>query len=346
MPPKGGRVKNDDPNAPKKPPSAYMAWLTKVRTRIAEEVGSARVSDVMKVASVRWKALPEEKRARLMANAKQARAAWKQELAAYEASRTRTHWVDGADADAAVDSVAAAAPGDVRLEGKAVPDLKDVPSEALLAELSRRLKAFEQPIVEVGATAKPRSANATAACLDTPVVTTPAAKQQRTAKAMGNAVGESPLLEKADGVENAAGQIEKQHLKKKGANGIALSESTLLEDGVERAVVVARKQRIRQESAKRSERTSPNEAVDTGAVAAVEENVQASQAPKGARGGLHTTENIFTAGFRVWLAKRALQIEADLGPGGSVRKEGKRRWALLSAAKRAKWDCRADASSS
>merc|ERR1719494_850805 len=75
-----------DPNAPKRPLSAYMLYAGSVRAEIAAANPDMAAKDIMKEQSVWWKALSETERAPWMAKAEKAKAKHQKILAKYQKS--------------------------------------------------------------------------------------------------------------------------------------------------------------------------------------------------------------------------------------------------------------------
>merc|ERR1719494_1765444 len=76
-----------DPNAPKRPLSAYMLYAGSVRAEIAAANPDMAAKDIMKEQSVWWKALSETERAPWVAKAAKATARHQKVLAKYHTSR-------------------------------------------------------------------------------------------------------------------------------------------------------------------------------------------------------------------------------------------------------------------
>ena len=79
--------KAKDPNAPKRPKNAYMMWLDENRSRIKEELGTSKVSEVAKAAGVEWKALDSEVRGPYEERAAEAKAAYQELKGTYVAPK-------------------------------------------------------------------------------------------------------------------------------------------------------------------------------------------------------------------------------------------------------------------
>ena len=80
--------KAKDPNAPKRPKNAYMMWLEENRSRIKEELGTSKVSEVAKAAGVEWKTLEPEARKPFDERAAEAKAAYNEIKGTYVPSKT------------------------------------------------------------------------------------------------------------------------------------------------------------------------------------------------------------------------------------------------------------------
>merc|ERR1719334_753806 len=82
-----------DPNAPKRPTSAYMLYAASVRAEIVRANPGMEVSAVMKEQAVWWKALSEEERAPWVKKAEAAKAKYQKLLAKYQQSRSYQAYV-------------------------------------------------------------------------------------------------------------------------------------------------------------------------------------------------------------------------------------------------------------
>merc|ERR1719204_353787 len=76
-----------DPNAPKRPTSAYMLYAASVRKEILRANPDMEVSAVMKEQGVWWKALSEAERAPWVKKAEAAKAKYAKHLAKYQKTR-------------------------------------------------------------------------------------------------------------------------------------------------------------------------------------------------------------------------------------------------------------------
>lgn len=72
-----------DPNAPKKPLTAYFAWMNENRARIKEENPDAGLGEISKIAGREWKDVDEDERAELDANYKKGMEEYKKLMADY-----------------------------------------------------------------------------------------------------------------------------------------------------------------------------------------------------------------------------------------------------------------------
>lgn len=72
-----------DPNAPKKPLTAYFAWMNENRARIKEENPDAGLGEISKIAGREWKEVDEDERAELDANYKKGMEEYKKLMANY-----------------------------------------------------------------------------------------------------------------------------------------------------------------------------------------------------------------------------------------------------------------------
>mmetsp|Transcript_17041 Transcript_17041/g.40155 ORF Transcript_17041/g.40155 Transcript_17041/m.40155 type:complete len:809 (+) Transcript_17041:83-2509(+) len=78
------RKKTKDPNAPKKPQSAYIFYSTKTRSKIKEENPDASFGDIARLISERYKSLSDEQKKKWEDMAAKDKARYKTEMASYE----------------------------------------------------------------------------------------------------------------------------------------------------------------------------------------------------------------------------------------------------------------------
>lgn len=93
VPPKGTagagkkRKKDKDPNAPKKPLTAYFAWMNENRQRIKDENSGATIGEVAKIAGEEWRALDAGTKSKFEKAYKAAMEDYKEEMANYSAGK-------------------------------------------------------------------------------------------------------------------------------------------------------------------------------------------------------------------------------------------------------------------
>merc|ERR1712176_1669469 len=76
-----------DPNAPKKPQSAYWIWLGENRPALMKQVGGKDVTQVSKLAGEKWKALDAKLKAPFEKKAKDLKDAYDKALKEYKATK-------------------------------------------------------------------------------------------------------------------------------------------------------------------------------------------------------------------------------------------------------------------
>jgi len=89
VPPKGSdagkkRKKVKDPNAPKKPLTAYFAWMSENRERIKNENDGASIGEVAKIAGEEWRELDASSKSKYEKAYKAAMEKYKVEMANYK----------------------------------------------------------------------------------------------------------------------------------------------------------------------------------------------------------------------------------------------------------------------
>jgi len=73
-----------DPNAPKRPPSAYMIYISEVRDKVVKENPGIEVNDVLKKIGSLWRNLDKKEEAKYQKKAEKLRAKYEKELTAYQ----------------------------------------------------------------------------------------------------------------------------------------------------------------------------------------------------------------------------------------------------------------------
>merc|ERR1711920_701191 len=81
------RKRAKDPNAPKKPQTAYWLWLGDNREKLMKEVGTKDVTAVSKLAGERWKALDAKLKTPFEKKAKDLKEAYDKALKEYKAAK-------------------------------------------------------------------------------------------------------------------------------------------------------------------------------------------------------------------------------------------------------------------
>ena len=78
------KKKKKDPNAPKRPTSAFMLYSVKMRPIIKEEKPGISFGELGKLVGERWRALSSEEKSEFEAIAKKDKERYNNEMAAYE----------------------------------------------------------------------------------------------------------------------------------------------------------------------------------------------------------------------------------------------------------------------
>lgn len=97
VPPKGSaaagkkRKKDKDPNAPKKPLTAYFAWMNENRSRIKEENEGATIGEVAKIAGEEWRGLDSGSKSKYEKAYRAAMEIYKDEMADYSAGGSKSN---------------------------------------------------------------------------------------------------------------------------------------------------------------------------------------------------------------------------------------------------------------
>ncbi|ETV97874.1 hypothetical protein H310_09199 [Aphanomyces invadans] len=81
---KGARGKNKDPNAPKRPLSAYFFFCQEVRPTIREKNPTKSITEIAPLLAEQWRLLPEKKRTKYHKLASDAKANYQTALATYK----------------------------------------------------------------------------------------------------------------------------------------------------------------------------------------------------------------------------------------------------------------------
>lgn len=80
--------KQKDPNAPKRPLSAFFIFSQDERPKVKSQNASLSVADVAKVIGEKWRSAPEDLKRRYEKAAKEAKERYEQELEAYKKTGT------------------------------------------------------------------------------------------------------------------------------------------------------------------------------------------------------------------------------------------------------------------
>merc|ERR1711920_1062757 len=81
------RKRAQDPNAPKKPQTAYWLWMSENREKLTKEVGTKDVAAVSKLAGERWTALDAKLKVPFEKKAKVLKEAYDKALKEYKATK-------------------------------------------------------------------------------------------------------------------------------------------------------------------------------------------------------------------------------------------------------------------
>merc|ERR1711920_111354 len=81
------RKRAKDPNAPKKPQTAYWLWLGENREKLLKELGTRDVTAVSKLAGEKWKALDAKLKVPFEKKAKDLKEAYDKALEEYKATK-------------------------------------------------------------------------------------------------------------------------------------------------------------------------------------------------------------------------------------------------------------------
>merc|ERR1712192_190027 len=122
-----------DPNAPKKPPSAYFAWFMKNRAKVVDEIGTSNTPKVAKHAAQQWAAMDQEVKNKLMAKYHKLKEAYVAELAEYKQSDAYKAF-EAAQKEKKTQSTEQPSNGHASM----APTLQHFSSADLIAELARR----------------------------------------------------------------------------------------------------------------------------------------------------------------------------------------------------------------
>ena len=76
-----------DPNAPKKPLTAYFAWMNQNRSRIKEENPGSSLGEIAKIAGKEWKEVDEEEKSELEATYKEEMEEYREKMKDYVPDR-------------------------------------------------------------------------------------------------------------------------------------------------------------------------------------------------------------------------------------------------------------------
>merc|ERR1712129_368535 len=82
--PEKKQKKVKDPNAPKRPMSAYFLFMNSVRPEVRKENPEATIGDIAKIMGKMWGEIGADKKAKFDKDAAAAKKKWEMEKAAYE----------------------------------------------------------------------------------------------------------------------------------------------------------------------------------------------------------------------------------------------------------------------
>lgn len=91
------KKKEHDPNAPKRPPSAYLVFQNDVREKVRSENPDVKYSEVLTIIGEQWKALGEAGQAAYKEKAVEAMNNWKAEAETYHANNPKADAANGGD---------------------------------------------------------------------------------------------------------------------------------------------------------------------------------------------------------------------------------------------------------
>jgi len=85
----GKRKKEKDPNAPKRPMSAYFLWFNDNRQRLKDENPGSSVTDLGKIAGAAWRDLDDEDKEEYQGKAAEAKEAYEEAMSEYNATKKK-----------------------------------------------------------------------------------------------------------------------------------------------------------------------------------------------------------------------------------------------------------------
>lgn len=98
------KKKTKDPNAPKKPLSTYMQWLSEERPKLKKDFPDMKASALLKEAGTRWQGLDADTKKTWEDKYSKETAAWKVTLAEYESGKSAKEAAPGSPASSSVDA--------------------------------------------------------------------------------------------------------------------------------------------------------------------------------------------------------------------------------------------------
>merc|ERR1712000_712441 len=78
--------KMKDPNAPKRPASAYFLYIADVREDVVEEIGKSDIAAIGKKMGEMWRSLSDEEKSKYVEAANELKAEYQEEMAEYKES--------------------------------------------------------------------------------------------------------------------------------------------------------------------------------------------------------------------------------------------------------------------
>jgi len=86
---KAGTKRKKDPNAPKRPMSAYFLWFQSSRAELKEENPGSSVTDLGKIAGAKWREMDDDDKEEWTAKAAEAKEAYEEAMAKYNAKKSK-----------------------------------------------------------------------------------------------------------------------------------------------------------------------------------------------------------------------------------------------------------------
>ncbi|KAK9897519.1 hypothetical protein P389DRAFT_195127 [Cystobasidium minutum MCA 4210] len=160
-----------DPDAPKRPPSAYIIFQNEIREKVKESNPGVPYSEILQQVSEQWKALGEEKQRVFKDKADAAMAAWRETAAEYTKNKDEDeHLHDGSMAVDPTENAAIQAALTAKPKKEKKPSSKKESKAAVAAPATSTPAAVAAPASKKDAKkdAKPKSVAAPTAATSTP----------------------------------------------------------------------------------------------------------------------------------------------------------------------------------